>query len=67
MAKRIQQLPLTATNKNYLNEKNNHFLIGGAPEGFDSLLISDLAKDHSNVLVIARDDVSMFRNLEALS
>ena len=42
-------------------------LVGGAPEGFDALLIAALVGEGGDVLVVARDDVGMARHAEALA
>ncbi len=42
-------------------------LVGGAPEGFDALLIAALSETGNDVVVVARDDVSMARKAEALA
>ena len=48
-----------------LGKEGDRTLVGGAPEGFDALLIAALAKAGRAVLVVARDDVSMARKAEA--
>jgi transcription-repair coupling factor (superfamily II helicase) len=52
-----------------LDGGNARTMIGGAPEGFDALLIAALSKAGSgqDVVVVARDDVSMARKAEALA
>ncbi len=50
-----------------LGRENVRTLVGGAPEGFDALLIAALAETGRDVVVVARDDVSMARKSEALA
>ena len=50
-----------------LGQDNVRTLLGGAPEGFDTLLIAALAERGRDVVVVARDDVSMARKAEALA
>ncbi|MEE8214884.1 MAG: transcription-repair coupling factor, partial [Alphaproteobacteria bacterium] len=50
-----------------LSEAGGRLLVGGAPEGFDALLVAALATQGGDVLVVSRDDVSMARKAEALS
>jgi len=47
--------------------EGGHTLICGAPEGADALLIAEMAGQGSDVLAVARDDVSMARKSEALA
>ena len=42
-------------------------VIAGAPEGFDALLIAAMAAGGGDVLVVARDDVSMARKSDAMA
>ncbi len=42
-------------------------VIAGAPEGFDALLIAAIAAGGGDVLVVARDDVSMARKSDAMA
>ncbi|MCH7865547.1 MAG: transcription-repair coupling factor, partial [Proteobacteria bacterium] len=47
-----------------------HLSVGGAPDGFDALLLAALAENDGegrDVLFVARDDVSMARASEALA
>ncbi len=47
--------------------KGRRTLIGGAPEGFDALLLGDLARaEPAGVLAVCRDDVRLARTGEAL-
>ena len=50
-----------------LGSENVRTLVGGAPEGFDALLIASLAEAGRDVMVVARDDVCMARKAEALA
>ncbi|MBL4691449.1 MAG: transcription-repair coupling factor, partial [Rhodospirillales bacterium] len=54
-----------------LGRENARTLIGGAPEGFDALFIAALSEAGAgagnDVMVVARDDVSMARKAEALA
>ena len=50
-----------------LSQAGGRLLVGGAPEGFDALLIAALVMEGGDVLVVSRDDVSMARKAEALS
>ncbi|MBI2977710.1 MAG: transcription-repair coupling factor, partial [Rhodospirillales bacterium] len=40
--------------------------IGGAPEGFDALLLAALAKQGRQVVFVARDDVGLAKRADAL-
>ncbi len=49
-------------------ERPGRLLISGAPEGFDALLLAELAADAATgVVFVARDDVRMARMAEALA
>ena len=54
-----------------LGRENARTLIGGVPEGFDALFITALSEAGAgagnDVMVVARDDVSMARKAEALA
>ena len=50
-----------------LSEAGGRLLVGGAPEGFDALLVAALVTEGGDVLMVSRDDVSMARKAEALS
>ena len=42
-------------------------LVAGAPEGFDALVLADLARAAGAVLFVARDDAALARHVEALA
>ncbi|MEE2698787.1 MAG: transcription-repair coupling factor [Pseudomonadota bacterium] len=59
-------MPLNTHFINFLKQSKDRTLISGVPEGFDAFLMAILAKNIQDILVVARDDVSMSRKAEAL-
>ena len=47
--------------------KSGRFVIGGAPEGFDALVLCEVARFSGDVVFVARDDVRASRTAETLA